>query len=407
MDKVTSGEGYLALTHPIYKRRYAVSTDLMLGCRIGCEFCYYRFGPTAPYFHRNARLKPLASPAQYWRALRDSLVVNPGDLVIVSARSDMSMPEHYAAFRRFLEEHYDPTEKPLTFLMLQRGVYTARRWREMAAFPVIFGTTITPEAARKGFNAVVDSRQIRGLLEMRGAGTPADRISLELGPILPDTVGSAVETAVYLHDRGAIEFLTYRGASVGQYGDYRAAIDNLVSKGFLKREDLERGYTYFDGREDVQHEYYLVKNFLAPAVERAFREGVQERAPGLRVYRHTGHLYPREFGISVAANRNNRVRDEMLQYADASLTVERVRETLSDAFGMDAPVEKQGAAFLIRAYGTEDMAHAIGARLRTAVLFSQFSNQPTVQDVHDLYFPRGWLAELDGRGGDPANFRRI
>jgi len=390
-----SGEGYLAMTHPVYKRRYAVSTDLMLGCRIGCDFCYYRFGPTAPYFGHGVALKPLATPESYWRALRDSALVNPDDLVIVSARSDMSMPEHYRAFLAFLTEHYDPTRKPLTFLILQRGAYTRRRAQELMYHPVLFGTTITPRAADKGFNRVMDDKQVRGLAALREAGVPAERISLELGPILPDTVDAAVKIARTLEREGIVAFLTYRGASIGQYGDYRNAIQGLVDRGFLKPEDLERAYTYFDGRRERKHEYYLVKNFLAPVVEDAFRHGMADS--GLRIYRHTGHLYPNEFGISVAANRNNRVREEMMRYADRTVAASQVKDILETRFGYrDAVVETlRPAVFRIRGFATEDAAHAIGAALRVAVLFTEFRNQPTIEDVQNVYFSRSWLQPVN------------
>ncbi|MBO9346432.1 MAG: hypothetical protein J7601_11980, partial [Chloroflexi bacterium] len=59
---------------------------------------------------------------------------------------------------------------------------------------------------------------------LRAAGCPPERISVELGPILPDTVDDAVAIARVLADEGLVSYLTYRGASIGQYGDYSAAI---------------------------------------------------------------------------------------------------------------------------------------------------------------------------------------
>ena len=310
------------------------------------------------------------------------------------------MAEHYRAFRSFLEEHYRPDEKPLQFLTLQRGVYSKSRWQDMASYPVLFGTTITPLAAAKGFNRVTDNSQMRGLLALRDAGCPKNRISIELGPILPDTVDAAVAIAVELARRDIVDFITYRGASIGQYGDYRSAIQDLVSRGFLSREDLERAYTFFDGRQNQRHEYYIVKNLLAPAVETAFVDRVRAQTPGLRLYRHTGHLYPREFGVAVAANRNNRVREEMLQYARTGLDAEEVQKALERFFGYHTPAVEQVAPAVFRVHGfaTEDMAMAMGARLQVALLFTAFRNQPTVADVQRLYFRRGWLPPIAAEG---------
>jgi len=388
-----SGESYLSLNHPIYKRRYVASCDLVLGCRIGCDFCYYQFGPTAPHFRRgSAILKPLATPEQFAEALIRSKLIRPGDGVIVSARSDLSMPEHKAAFRELLRI-YPQQEKPVTFLVLQRGAYSARDWEEFGPHQVFFGTTITPCAAERGFNTVRDEAQLDGLRALRAAGCPAERISIELGPILPDTVAQAVAIARCLADEGIAAYLTYRGASVGQYGDYSAAIADLKARGFF--EELVP-YTYDDGKGNTKpHEYYLLKNHLPAAVEAAFLAGAS--GSGLRLYRHTGHMYAREWGLKVAASRNNRVREEMLGYARA-WTLDEFTEALRTHFGLDCPVEavepgERSRVFRLDRRGTEDVAHAIGAQTQTAVLFSDYSNLPTMDDL-TWYRDEGWLHGL-------------
>jgi DNA repair photolyase len=50
IDKVGYGEYLLLAEAPMFKRRYTVDGDVILGCTIGCEFCYYRMiDTTAPY----------------------------------------------------------------------------------------------------------------------------------------------------------------------------------------------------------------------------------------------------------------------------------------------------------------------------------------------------------------------
>lgn len=383
-----NGEGYLAMHHPIYKRRYAVSCDLVLGCRIGCEFCYYKFGPTAPYFQRGvAHLKPLASGEAFAHIVLESKMIRPSDVVIVSARSDMSMPEHKAEFIKFLDV-YPHNEKPLKLLMLQRGVYSARDWERFGAFPVYFGTTITPEAAMRGFNTVRDDAQIRGLIALRDAGAPPERISLELGPILPDTVDTAIAIAHELARLGLIAFATYRGASVGRYGDFASEIERLRARGFF---DMPVAYTYHDGYKEKEHEYYLLKNHIPEAVERAFLAGVADLP--LRFYRHTGHMYAREWGVKVAGNRNNRPRKDMQQYV-RDMTLDQFSAVLRDTFEIEPRVEKIApATFVLHRRGTEDVAHAIGSETQTNVLFTDFDNQPSLADLA-WYKEEGWLSRL-------------
>lgn len=400
MTSVQSGEAILALNHPVYKRRYVVSTDAVIGCRIGCPFCYYQWGPMKDLFRPGAALRQLVDAKGYWMAIRHSRLVLPGDIVILCTRSDFSMPENRHFFMKFISTHYDPTIKPLKFLLLQRAPWSARDWKVLGGYEnIIFGTTITPEAARKGFNQIRDDAQIRGLREMREAGCPPERISLELGPILPDTVKTAIQIAHTLAQEGIITFLTYRGASVGGYGDYREEWEKLRQKGFW-REAIP--YTYFDGREDVQHEYYRLKNHIQPDTEELFRR--ETSGLPIRIYRHTGHLYPREWGASVAITRNNRLRPEMLPHA-SSRTLQEVKEVLEREFGITARVEEvrevrnpdgstvsvpSGVLFRLHRVGTEDIAHAIGARLKAGVLFTEFRNQPSPEDL-SWYFSEGWL----------------
>ncbi|MEM1551035.1 MAG: hypothetical protein QXH03_00005, partial [Candidatus Bathyarchaeia archaeon] len=338
----------LLLSHPFFKRRYAVATDMFVGCRIGCEFCYYRWTPFAPHFRRGASLLPLCSPRDYWNVLLESKLIRPGDIILFCARSDFSMPENRAAFSEFLEKYFDPSQKPLRFLLLQRPPWKKEDWEKFREHPVIFGTTITPCAFQKGFNSVRDDAQIRGLVELREAGCPPERISLELGPILPDTVEAAVEIARVLYLNGVLTFLVYRGSSLGP-GDHR----KLREKGFWTEL---KPYTYFDGKEEKPHEYYQLKNYIPPETEKRFLEGVE--GIGLRIYRHTGHLYAKEFGARVAVTRNNRLREDMICYA-RPLSLGEVRAKLEEVFGIRCEIEEiSPVLFRLHRMGTEDIAHA-------------------------------------------------
>lgn len=70
---------------------------------------------------------------------------------------------------------------------------------------------------------------------------------------------------------------------------------------------------------------------------------------------------------------------------------EEVTRRLREEFGIDCPVIRiADGLYLLHFRGTEDMAHAIGAELGVGVLFSEFSSQPTPEDVR-RYFEMGFL----------------
>lgn len=375
----------LLTSYPIFKRRYAVATDVVIGCRIGCEFCYYRWTPIAKHFGTNASLLPLCTAKDYWRVLLESKLVRPGDIVILCARSDFSMIENQKIFYEFLEKYYDPSKKELKFLILQRAPLRREYWWRVREYPVIFGTTITPRAYQKGFNSIKDDLQMRGLLELREAGCPAERISIELGPILADTVEAAVEVVQFLEENEAVKFLTYRGSSLGEYGDYSKDHEYLKKKGFWNEL---KPYTYFDGKEEKPHEYYRLKNYIPAEVEKKFLEGVKDLK--IRIYRHTGHLYVREFGVRVAITRNNRLREDMISYATPS-SLEEVKRKLRELFEIECEVEKiTPILYRLNRKGTEDIAHAIGAELGVGILFTRYTNMPN----YELYLKEKWIAPL-------------
>ncbi|MCS7284875.1 MAG: hypothetical protein NZ527_04070 [Hydrogenobacter thermophilus] len=391
LPSVPSGEAVLCLNHPVYKRRYGVSTDFYLGCRIACKFCYYRFGDTSAYFHRKAQLKKLASPEAYANIIQNSRLVRDGDLVLINARSDLSMPESKKAVLEFFEKHLP--RKRVTYLLLQRGKYSVWHWKQFKDFPVLFGTTITPLASARNFNTVHELAQIKGLIRMREAGCPPERISIELGPVFPDkeALSAALNIVRFLAQEEIISFLTFRGPSVGLYGEaWLGEIEALKKKGFYRHF---KAYTYNTGTEEKPHEYYKLKNYVPESVVQAFTE--EAKKCGINIYRHTGHLYAKELGIRVAANRNNRVREDMRQYISQEtlkMTAEEFAKKLKESFDIECPVEKvEAGVFKLHTRGTEDIAHTVGSEFQCAVLFTDFDNQPTLEDLK-WYITEGWLA---------------
>lgn len=113
----------------------------------------------------------------------------------------------------------------------------------------------------------------------------------------------------------------------------------------------------------------------------------------LRFYRHTGHMYAREWGVKVAGNRNNRPRADMQQYV-RDMALDQFSAVLRDTFEIEPRVEKVApATFVLHRRGTEDVAHAIGAETQTNVLFTDFDNQPSLRDLA-WYEEEEWLSHL-------------
>lgn len=97
----SNGEEFLLAESPVFKRRYAYDGDLILGCAIGCRFCYYRQISASKDYIGTGRLKRLATPEEMVEFLKESKLFLPTDIIILGARGDASMYPHEV--KRFLE----------------------------------------------------------------------------------------------------------------------------------------------------------------------------------------------------------------------------------------------------------------------------------------------------------------
>lgn len=163
---------------------------------------------------------------------------------------------------------------------------------------------------------------------------------------------------------------------------------------------------FLDGGQDEQaspggHEYYRMKNWLAPAVEeKLLRAG---ETAGVRMYRFTGTLYEREFGRVVARNRNNRWRRETGQW-------ERVEVSKIDAFLRWLGYHPLGIRETDEGYyvelpdtetATEDVAMTVGAQFKTSVIFNRHRIAPTVADLR--FYAENSLFQLPDDWKEIAN----
>ena len=377
------GELYFMVNSPVYKRRYAVSSDTRLGCRNNCDFCYYKMIPeTSPYFRPAAQLKVLATPEEYLTVLRESRLITERDLILFSARSDGGMIEHYKDLLHVLDLYVQNPFKNLTCLLLRRVPYTKQVYQETKDFPLIYGTTITPGVDEKAMSRVKTDPQIRGLKALREAGCPASRISLEFGPLMPDTWESGAELLALLFKEGLIDFAVYRG---GSYGEYQRSIKEMLDEKNFSFPNAPRP-KFWNGKEYKGHEFYRFKNYIPTEIEKRFRDKVLSLVPNAKLYRHTGVMYAREYKLPVAITRYNQVRTDMLEFLNPISGLNKVLES-----ELNAKVsEIEPGIYLAHRRGTEDIAHAVGRKYNIALLFTEFENNPTIPDL-DMYKREGWL----------------
>lgn len=373
---------------PFYKRRYTWDGDTVVGCTIGCQFCYYRWIDTtaATIGAGRAALRAVDPDPATW--LAHSALFDPdNDLVMLCARSDGSMDG--AGITAFLQRFTAPT----TVMVLQRGV--AREpmisaWGADAR--VVFCTTLTPDGDRLGWTPIDPLRQIAGLARMQRAGWTVRRISVMLGPITAANVTAALTLMERLADLG-LPFLTYRGASVGSFG-VTPDRDHLRRIGFLTGQPQHA---------PPGHDYYAMKNVLEPAVEERIR--AHGARLGLRLYRTTGALYRDEFGVRIAYNRNNRWRRALGSWPRLTLTdLMALQETLR-AWGYPPEgVQETEEGYVVTLppglAATEDVAMSIGARFGTSVIFSAHRIAPTLDDLR--HYARFGLMPVPARMLDIA-----
>lgn len=356
-----------------YKRRYTWDGDIIIGCTYGCSFCYYRWiNNTFMSIGRGKRgLRRIGPPEEAARFLESSRLFRPGrkaDIVMLAARSDGSMQvEEITDFLRAFK--YDN----LVFV-LHRGYFGQRQLEAWGSDDrVIYSTTITPkppEADPQSWTPIRPDKQIDGIRFLLEHGVPASRISIMIGPFNAYNVDEGVELIERLADLG-IQFVTYRGTSVGAFG-VRPDHERLENERFIDRpkENAPEG-----------HEYYKMKNWLNPDVEeKLLRAG--ERA-GVRMYRFTGALYKKEFGVDVAFNRHNRWRRELGQWE--RVVPERLDSYLRGLGFHPKAIRETEEGYFVELpeseTATEDVAMTVGARFRTSVIFNHYRLAPSLSDI--------------------------
>jgi len=368
IDKIGYGEYLLLAEAPMFKRRYTSDGDVILGCTIGCDFCYYRMiDTTAPYIG-TGKLTRLTTPEEFAESVASSRLISGRSLVILGARGDASM--YPKEIPRVLDraERLGVTAK---FLALRRAVHDKVVKDHLANYPQLhYGTTITPKANETG-SPVPDSQQLKGL---QNDVDFSDRVSVEVGPITPSNVDAVKGILAKLKDmgwKGAI----YRGVSVGSWGvERKDVVEKLLKLGFLTEEQAKRAV-------DSPEYFYGVKNNLDDVMENAIRNMFQE--VGLKAYRHTGQFYPENWDIPVALTRRNKVRVDVLDYARKAHYLNEDLESQLDYLGYyDHEVRWASEHGVKVAYVstkvpiTEDVATYLGEVTGVAVIASNYLPSP-------------------------------
>ncbi|AFA40149.1 hypothetical protein Pogu_2122 [Pyrobaculum oguniense TE7] len=362
------GEYLLLSEAPMFKRRYAVDGDVVLGCTIGCQFCYYRMiDSTAPYIG-TGRLRRLATPEEFAESVAGSKLVSERSLVIMGARGDASM------YPSEIPKVLDAAEKlgvKAKFLALRRAAYDKTVREHLASYTQLYyGTTITPKAAETG-TPVQEELQLRGL---RHAADFSDRVSVEVGPITPNNIAAVRDVLTTLKDMGW-ESAIYRGVSVGSWGiDRRTVVEKLLKMGFLTPEQAKEALS-------SPEYFYGVKNNLDAALERAVLNMFEE--VGLKAYRHTGQFYAENWGVPIALTRRNKVRRDVLDFAKkAQYPGKDLRRQLEHLGYEDAEIEWSHELGVKTAYVrtktpiTEDVAMYLGEVTGVAVIASNYLPSP-------------------------------
>jgi len=385
MGNRMNGENFLMLNTPFFKQRYSISCNFYIGCRIACQFCYYRMSQhTEPYFRHDSKLLKVGDAETLLRILNEALLVSPAPITIC-ASSDASMIENQEELTKFLPK----LNQEYKVFILHRPPWIDQEIELFKDYPhAVFSTTITPLAYEKQYNRIKDNTQIQGLHRIRKHGVPPHRISIELGPLNPENIDAGIEIAKYLYNEGIISYITIRGVSLGSYDETgELTIQQLISKNFITPEEFQvisKSYAYFNGKEEIPHEYYYVKNYLRHELEQKFYENVPR---GLKVHRNTATLYRDEFGYRVSLSRNNKPRKELIQrYGATKPTQEEIQKILKlvkELTGMDGTPELTDEYLLIKnARATEDILHRVGREINYPVVFDNFSNLPTMEDLN-------------------------
>ena len=384
LNQVGFGEYLLLKSSPIFKRRYAADGDLILGCTIGCSFCYYRMiDVTAPFIGTGA-LKRLATPEEFAEVVANSKLISERSLVIMGARGDASMYPDEVPKVLEAAERLGVRAK---FLALRRAPYDGAVAEHLAAFDnLYYGTTITPKAREVG-TPVSEGRQLDGL---RFVADFSHRVSIEVGPINIRNIDALKGVLKTLRDLGW-DAAIYRGVSAGAWGlDRSAVLNKLLKSGFITEEQLKRSkHSYF----------YALKNDLDAALEAAVVEMFKD--VGIKPYRHTGQFYAERWGIPVAKTRQNKVRFDVLEYTKAVEYPGRSLKSELERLGyVDAEIEF-GEEHGVRVAKvktstpiTEDVAMYLGEVTGLAVLAENYLPSPDGPTLeHYLRYDFFWMPE--------------
>jgi hypothetical protein len=375
-----SGEELLLAVSPVFKRRYTHDGDLVLGCRYGCEFCYYRWIRASRDYIGTGRLKRLTTPRGMVEFLEKSKLFLPTDILILGARGDASMyPREVVQLLRLLEE--DSRFEGNTVLVLHRAPVSKTMEKALTDYPrLMFGTTITPRGYELGWTRIREEAQLAGLKGLLETGVDPDRIPVEIGPLNEKNLEEGARILRRLEEMGFKNAIV-RGVSFGTFGvDRERELRRMVDLGFLDSSLL---------KSPERHEYYVVKNYLVSEVYRALQEAV----PKMRLHRHTYTYYREVWGVPIALNRDNRVRISR----PATHPEDRVRAAV-ERYGLrPESVARRGDHYYVELpegqTATEDIAMTVGAELETAVIFNNYRRTPSLEDVE--FYRKNSLFYLD------------
>jgi len=377
-----------------YKRRYTWDGDIILGCTIGCSFCYYRWiNNTYMNFGRGKEgLRRIGEPEEAVKFLEQSRLFAPKrDIIMLCARSDGSM--QISEITRFLHAFKHSN----WIFVLHRAPFSPRELEEWGKDDrVVYCTTITPKPPESGpfsWTPIRAEDQIEGIRFLIKNGIPHKRISLMLGPFNTNNVDAGVKLIKILGEMG-FKFATYRGCSIGNFG-VAPDRDRLRQEGFL------------DGFQDESsapegHDYYKMKNWLAPEVEEKLLQAGKEA--GMRLYRFTGELYKNEYGVPIAYNRHNHWRRELGQWK--KIEIKPLFEYLRWLGYHPISIQETEEGYFVELpeneVATEDVAMTVGAEFETSVLFNNYRIAPSLSDLrfyaqNRLFWPlpEGWDKVVD------------
>ncbi len=385
IKEYTNGEELLLAKSPVFKRRYTHDGDLMLGCRYGCEFCYYRWISASKDYIGTEKLKRLANPEQMVEFLKNSKFFLPKDILILGARGDASMyPREVFKLLELIKE--DEQFKDNIILALHRAPASMLMEKALLEHPNFrFGTTITPRAYELGWVKIKEESQMAGLKRLLGAGIDADRISIEIEPLNSENIDEGMNILKQLEELG-FRNLMVRGVAFGTFGvDREKELKKMIELGFIDPSLL---------KVPEKHEYYMVKNFLTPD---AYKK-LQEQVPKMKIHRHTYTYYRDVWKVPVALNRDNKVR-----ISKPTIHSEQEVKKVVQKYGLKVEnISKRDDYYFVELpssqTATEDIAMTVGAELESAVIFNNYRRTANFEDVkfyqdNSLFYLEPYLKE--------------